>query len=79
MSNFETKIAQVEKKAKHDVDNEKSEKEKALAKVGFIDKLLACFLLSYFNKSSCLFWEKDFQGGFSLRGVALGVEGILRI
>ncbi|XP_028406543.1 centrosomal protein of 112 kDa-like [Dendronephthya gigantea] len=32
VGNFETNIAQVEKKAKNDVDHEKSEKEKALAK-----------------------------------------------
>jgi hypothetical protein len=31
--NYETKIEQVEKKAKTDVDHEKEEKEKALAKV----------------------------------------------
>jgi hypothetical protein len=33
LSNYETKIEQVEKKAKTDVDHEKEEKEKALAKV----------------------------------------------
>ncbi len=35
MSNYETKIEQLEKKSKNDVNHAKEEKEKALAKVWY--------------------------------------------
>ena len=48
MNNYETKIEQLQKKAKSDLDREKDEKEKALAKVStcitfILDSSFACF------------------------------------